>query len=115
MLSATRPRTADAPSRAGSHETQDVCVRVRVGALERRLDHRIEDEDGSEIGSVLEQPRPGLVGRRQQPPAHRQGSPGNVRRERRDGLSRSCVRSGRPCGRFSVTDGVRRPSRNHQA
>jgi hypothetical protein len=37
---------------------RNVFVFASAPGLHSRLDHRIEDEDGTEIGSVLEQPRP---------------------------------------------------------
>jgi hypothetical protein len=58
MLSATRSRTAERA--VGLDLTRrKTFVFVSASNLSRRLDHRIEDEDGTEIGSILEQPRPG--------------------------------------------------------
>jgi hypothetical protein len=57
ILSAIQPRTAESVFGLDLMRRK-TFVFVSLSGPERRLDHRIEDEDGSEIGSVLEQPRP---------------------------------------------------------
>src|SRR5688572_23161293 len=42
---------------------RDIFVFVSISALDRQLDYRIEDEAAREIGTALQQPRPGRYAR----------------------------------------------------